>query len=378
MAGTIGVPNETAPGEHRVAVTPDVADRLAKVGYEVAVERGAGARAYFPDADYEAVGARLVGRDEALGADLVATVQPPADELEKLRAGAALVGFLQPLDRPALSAGLAARGVTAFSMELVPRITRAQKMDALSAMSTVAGYKAVLLAADTLPKFFPLLTTAAGTIRPAQVLVLGAGVAGLQALATARRLGAVTRAYDVRAAAREQVESVGATFVELALDTSDAEDRGGYAKALAEDEQARQVELLARHVAKADVVISTALIPGRPAPLLITEAGVEAMQSGSLILDLAAANGGNCAVTRPDERVLHGGVQVLGPTNLPAAMPLHASQMYARTLAALVTEFTADGAFAPDFEDEIVQRACVTHGGEVVNERVRGLLAVGS
>jgi NAD(P) transhydrogenase subunit alpha len=207
------------------------------------------------------------------------------------------------------------------------------------------------------------------------VLVLGAGVAGLQALATARRLGAVTSAYDVRPAAREQVESVGAKFVELELDTSDAEDKGGYAKALAKDDQARQVELLARHVAKADVVISTALIPGRAAPVLITEAGVEGMQPGSVILDLAAANGGNCAVTKADERVVHGGVQVFGPTNLPATMPLHASQMYARTLGALVTEFTADGAFVPDFDDEIIQGACLAHGGEVVHERVCGLLA---
>ena len=374
MAVTIGVPRETQPGEHRVALSPEMAARLGKEGYEVVVERGAGGRAYFPDADYEAQGARLGSRDEALGADVVVTVTPPTDELQKLRSGAALVGFLQPLDRPEIAAALAGRGVTAFAMELVPRITRAQKMDALSAMSTVSGYKAALLAADALPKFFPLLTTAAGTIRPAQVLVLGAGVAGLQALATARRLGAVTSAYDVRAAAREQVESVGARFVELALDTRDAEDRGGYAKALAEDEQARQVELLAQYVAKADVVISTALIPGRPAPVLITERGVEGMPSGSLILDLAAANGGNCTLTRADERVVHRGVQILGPTNLAATMPLHASQMYARTVTALLTEFTADGAFAPDFDDEIVRGACVTHGGEVVHERVRGLV----
>ncbi|MEM1042784.1 MAG: Re/Si-specific NAD(P)(+) transhydrogenase subunit alpha [Bacteroidota bacterium] len=373
MAVTIGVPRETARGEHRVALTPDVAARLAKAGYTVAVERGAGARAHFQDADYETVGARTVGRDEALGADLVATVRPPEDDLGALRSGAVLIGFLQPLDRPERAARLAERGVTAFSMELVPRITRAQKMDALSAMSTVAGYKAVLLAADTLPKFFPLLTTAAGTIRPAQVLVLGAGVTGLQALATARRLGAVTSGYDVRPAAREQVESVGATFVELDLDTGDAEDRGGYAKALAEDQQAQQVERLARYVAKADIVISTALIPGRPAPVLITEAGVEGMQPGSVIVDLAAPNGGNCAATQPDERVVHAGVHVLGPMNLPASMPLHASQMYARTLAALVTEFTEDGAFAPDFDDEIAQGACVTRDGAVVHERVKPL-----
>lgn len=370
----IGVPRETGPGENRVAITPDMADRLRKAGYDVAVERGAGEHAYFPDAEYEAQGARLVGRDEALGADLVATVAPPEDELGKLRAGAVVIGFLQPLDRPDLAAALAEQSVTALSMELVPRITRAQKMDALSAMSTVSGYKAVLLAADTLPKFFPLLTTAAGTIRPAQVLVLGAGVAGLQALATARRLGAVTSAYDVRPAAREQVESVGAKFVELELDTSDAEDQRGYAKALTADQQARQIELLARHVAKADIVISTALIPGRAAPVLITEAGVEGMNSGAVIIDLAAANGGNCALTKPDERVVRNGVQILGPTNLPASMPLHASQMYARTLTALVTEFTTDGAFTLNFDDEIIQGACVAHGGDVVNERVRGLL----
>ena len=370
----LGVPRETSVGETRVALTPDTVDKLASAGYDVIVERGAGEAAYFPDAEYEEKGARLVSRDEALGADLVATVTPPEDEIDKMRSGSALVGFLQPLDRPALSSALAERGVTAFSMEMVPRITRAQKMDALSAMSTVAGYKAVLVAADLLPKFFPLLTTAAGTIRPAQVLVLGAGVAGLQALATARRLGAVTSAYDIRPAAREQVESVGAKFVELELDTSDSEDKGGYAKALAEEQQRQQVELLARHVARADVVISTALIPGRAAPVLITEDGVEGMQPGSVILDLAAANGGNCAVTQADERVVHHDVQVFGPTNLPATMPLHASQMYARTLTALVTEFTADGAFAPDFEDEIVRGACVTHDGDVVHERVRGLL----
>ena len=371
----LGVPRETGPGETRVAITPDAVPRLTKAGHEVVVERGAGEAAYCPDADYEAQGARVGSRADALGADVVATVQPPEDELDALRSGAAVVGFLQPLDRPELAQALASRGVTALSMELVPRITRAQKMDALSAMSTVAGYKAVLLAADLLPKFYPLLTTAAGTIRPAQVLVLGAGVAGLQALATARRLGAVTSAYDIRPAAREQVESVGAKFVELELDTSDAEDKGGYAKALAEDQAARQVELLARHVAKADVVISTALIPGRAAPVLITQEGVEGMQPGSVVVDLAAANGGNCAVTQPDERVLHGDVQVVGPTNLPATMPLHASQMYARTLSALVLEFTDEGAFALDFDDEIAQGACVAHGGEVVHERVRGLLA---
>lgn len=375
MALTVGVLRETQPGERRVALTPETVGRLQKAGFEAVVERGAGESAFIPDAEFEAAGARLGTRAEALGADVVPVVQPPEGELDRLRPGAAVVGFLAPLDRPDLAAALAAQGVTAFAMELVPRITRAQKMDALSAMSTVAGYKAALLAADALPKFFPLLTTAAGTIRPAQVLVLGAGVAGLQALATARRLGAVTSAYDVRAAAREQVESVGAKFVELELDTADAEDRGGYAKALSEDQQARQVQLLARHVAKADAVITTALVPGRSAPVLLTEEGVEAMAPGSVVIDLAAANGGNCTLTRPDEAVRHGGVQILGPTNLAASMPLHASQMYARTVAAFLLEFTRDGAFAPDFEDEIVKGACVAHGGSVVHERVRALAA---
>ena len=260
-------------------------------------------------------------------------------------------------------------------MELVPRISRAQKMDALSAMSTVAGYRAVLLAAERLPKFFPLLTTAAGTVRPARVLVLGAGVARLQALATARRLGAVTAAYDVRAAAREQVESVGAAFVELDLDAGDAEDAGGYARALGADDQARQVEALAAHVAEHDVVITTALIPGRPAPRLVAAGGVEAMRPGSVVVDLAAPNGGNCALTEPGGEVVHAGVTVLGPLDLAADMPLHASEMYARTVAALVQEFVADdGTFAVDLDDEILSSAVVAHGGAVVNERVRARL----
>ncbi|MDX1439989.1 MAG: NAD(P) transhydrogenase subunit alpha, partial [Rubricoccaceae bacterium] len=272
---------------------------------------------------------------------------------------------------------LAGSGITAIAMELVPRITRAQKMDALSAMSTVAGYKAVLMAADTLPKFFPLLTTAAGTVRPAKVLILGAGVAGLQALATARRLGAVTAAYDIRPAAREQVESVGAQFIELELDTADSEDKGGYAKALAEDKQKRQIELLAKHIAEHDVVITTALIPGRPAPLLITRQGVEGMKPGSVIVDLAAPNGGNCELTKAGENITHQGVQILGPLNLPSGMPLHASQMYARTVAALIMEYLGEDGFALNFDDEIVQGSVVTRGGEVTNERVLQKLEVG-
>lgn len=357
-----------------MTVVPDVVARYRRAGLEVLVEPGAGARAYLPDAAYEAAGARLAPREVVLGADLLLTVTPPRDELSRLREGATLIGFLRPLDDPEGVAELAARGVTALALELVPRITRAQSMDALSAMSAVAGYKAVLLAADALPAFFPLLTTAAGTLRPAQVLVLGAGVAGLQALATARRLGAVTHGYDVRAAAREQVESVGARFVELDLPTPDAEAAGGYARALSAEEQARQVEALAQHVARADVVITTALVPGRPAPRLVTREGVEAMRPGSVIVDLAAPNGGNCELTQPDERVEHGGVQILGPTNLPAGMPLHASQMLARVLQNLVLAFTRDGTFAPDPDDEIVRACCVARGGAVVHEGVASAL----
>ncbi len=376
MPLTLGVPRETAPGEPRVALSPDAVKRLQRSGVDVLVERGAGETAFLSDAAFEAAGARLGSRADALGADLVATVQGlPDDALDALRDGAIVVGLLSPLDDPEASARLAERGATAIAMELVPRITRAQKMDALSAMSTVAGYRAVLIAAERLPKFFPLLTTAAGTVRPARVLVLGAGVAGLQALATARRLGAVTAAYDVREAAREQVESVGASFVTLDLDTADAEDAGGYAKALDADQQARQVEALAAHLAEHDVVITTALIPGRPAPRLITQAGVEGMRPGSVIVDLAAPNGGNCALTTPGEEVTHADVTILGPLDLAAGMPLHASEMYARTVAALVQEFLTDeGTFGIDLDDEILAGAVVAYGGAVVHERVRSLL----
>jgi H+-translocating NAD(P) transhydrogenase subunit alpha len=370
----LGVPRETVPGERRVALTPDAVQKLVGGGADVVVETGAGAAAYAPDEAYVAAGARIGTRADALGADVVATVQGPSPEdLPLLRSGSALIGMLRPLDDPRRMEALAGTGVTVLAMELVPRTTRAQKMDALSAMATVAGYRAVLVAAEALPRFFPLLTTAAGTIRPAKVLVLGAGVAGLQAIATARRLGAVVSAYDVRAAAAEEARSLGARFVELALDTAGAEGGGGYAAALDEERQRRQVELLAEHVSASDVVISTALIPGRAAPLLVSEAGVRGMSPGSVVVDLAAPNGGNCALTRPGETVDVGGVRVLGPLNLPAEMPAHASQMYARTVAAMISEFTRDGAFAPDPEDEIVRGACVARGGEIVHERLRAL-----
>ena len=372
----IGVPAESTFDERRVALAPDAIRRLGRAGAVVVVEHGAGASAFVPDAAFEAAGATLGTRADALAADLVATVRGLApDDLGRLREGAVVVGLLRPLDDPAAAVALAEAGATAIAMELVPRTTRAQKMDALSAMSTVAGYRAVLLAAERLPKFFPLLTTAAGTVRPARVLVLGAGVAGLQALATARRLGAVTAAYDVRTAAREQVESVGATFVELDLGAGDAEDARGYAKALTDDQQARQREQLAALVADYDVVVTTALIPGRPAPLLVTDAGVAAMAPGSVVVDLAAPNGGNCAATVPGETAVVGGVSILGPLDLASDMPFHASEMYGRTVAALVTEFLDDdGVFAVDLEDEILAGAVVAHGGAVVHPRVRALL----
>ena len=375
MPVRVGVPKETAPLERRVALVPEVVARLVKAGAEVLVESGAGALSYIPDAAYEAAGARVGTRAQAHAADVVARVQAPAPEdLALLSGGATVIGFLRPLDDPQGVARLAATGATALAMELVPRTTRAQKMDALSAMATIAGYRAVLVAAETLPKFFPLLTTAAGTIRPAKVLVLGAGVAGLQAIATARRLGALVSAYDVRAAAAEQVESVGGKFIELELDTTGAEGAGGYAAALDAERQRRQVELLVPHVGGSDVVISTALVPGMPAPLLVSEDAVRAMTPGSVILDLAAPNGGNCALTRKGDVAEVNGVRIFGPLNLPAEMPVHASQMYARTVAAMITEFVKDGEFRRDFDDDIFKSACVAHAGEVANDRVRGVL----
>jgi len=379
MAFTIGIPRETADGETRVALIPDVAERLQQTidGVEVEVESGAGRDAYHTDADYEAAGCTVVDRDAAFGADVVAKVAPPSDdEVEAFSEGQALIGFLDPLSRPETAQALAERGVTALAMELVPRISRAQKMDALSAMSSLGGYRATLRAAERLPKFFPLLTTAAGTIRPARVLVLGAGVAGLQAIATAKRLGAKVFGYDVREPTREEVESLGANFVTLEVDIEADQDESGYAEKVEEEKQERQPELLKPHIAEADVVITTALIPGQPAPLLINESAVEAMDPGSVIMDLAAANGGNCAYTRADEAVTEHDVQILGPTNLPAEMPVHASQLYAQTISAMIEEFAADGAFTPDFDDDIFAGACLTHDGAVRNERVRGLLGL--
>lgn len=376
MALRIGVPAETAVGERRVALVPEVVRRLVQQGMEVWVAKGAGTGAYFPDAAYADVGAHMVSQEEAWGADVVVHVQPPSEEeIALMRSGSVLIGFLSPLDQPEVADRLARQGVVALAMELVPRISRAQKMDALSAMAAVAGYKAVLIAANLLPKFFPLLTTAAGTVRPASVLVLGAGVAGLQAIATARRLGARVSAYDIRDVVKEEVQSLGATFVELPFEVPDAQDVSGYAKALAEEKQRQQAQLLVPHIGRADVVISTAQVPGRRAPVLITEEAVAAMQPGSVIIDLAAPNGGNCVLTQPGETVIHNGVQIVGPLNLPAEMPVHASQMYARTLLAMIQEFATPEGFKPNFEDEIFRGVCLTYNGEVVNERVRALLA---
>jgi NAD(P) transhydrogenase subunit alpha len=366
---------ETVAGERRVALTPDAAKLLGRAKLEVAVESGAGAAAGYPDADYEKAGARVEpDAGKLLGAaDAVAAVQSGPALAGRMRRGALLIGLLRPLDEPAQARALAATGVTSFALELVPRITRAQSMDVLSSQANLAGYRAVLLAANTLAKAFPMMSTAAGTIAAARVLVIGAGVAGLQAIATARRLGAVVEAYDVRPAVKEQVESLGARFVELALETAGAEDAGGYAKQQSEEFLARQRELLGQRVKANDVVITTALVPGRRAPLLVEEAAVRGMRPGSVVVDLAAESGGNCALTRADETVDVGGVRVLGPTNLPSEVAFHASQMYARNVASLLQHLVKDGQPVLDFEDPITRESVLTHEGEIKNERVKGL-----
>jgi NAD(P) transhydrogenase subunit alpha len=358
----VGVPRESAPGERRVALVPEVVSRLASGGFEVLVEAGAGDAASFPDAAYEEAGARI-GSDP-WDADAVVKVQPPsADEAARLHEGQILIGFLQPLtDREGIER-LAGRGVTAFAMESIPRITRAQPMDALSSQATVSGYKATLLAAERLPKFFPMLMTAAGTVAPAKVLVLGAGVAGLQAIATARRLGAVVTGFDVRPVVREQIESLGASWLDLGIVGEETE--GGYAQELSEEQQRQQQEELEARLPEFDVVITTALIPGRPAPPLIPAAAVAAMRPGSVIVDLAAEAGGNCELTAPGEVVEREDVTIVGLTNLPSTMPYHASQLYARNVSALLHHLAPEGEPVLDFEDEITAGACVTRKEEV-------------
>jgi H+-translocating NAD(P) transhydrogenase subunit alpha len=364
----VGVAKETAAGERRVALVPDAVGRLAGSGMDVAVETGAGVEASFFDAAYEGQGGRVVEAVLA-EADLICKVQKPSpEEIARLREGATLIAFLQPLVNADLVSALAERRVTSFSMDSIPRITRAQPMDALSSQGTVAGYKAALLAASHLGKFFPMLTTAAGTIPPAKVLILGAGVAGLQAIATARRLGAVVSAFDVRPVVKEQVESLGASFLEL--DVEGAEGVGGYAVALSEDQHAREQELISRHAQESDAVITTALIPGQPAPVLITADAVRGMRPGAVIVDLAAEAGGNCAATEPGETVIRDGVTIIGELNLPSTMPVHASQMYSRNLLSLLTHLIHDGELVLDFDDEITRETCVTHDGRVLKEPI--------
>jgi NAD(P) transhydrogenase subunit alpha len=353
----IGVPRETQPGERRVALVPDVIGRLREAGFDILVERGAGAAASFRDADYEQAGAQLV--DDAFEADAVVKVRKPIEEeLGRLRDGQVLIAFLEPLTDADGIERLASRGVYAFAMESIPRITRAQPMDALSSQSTVAGYKSVLLAAERLPKFFPMLMTAAGTVPPAKVLVLGAGVAGLQAIATARRLGAVVTGFDVRSVVKEQIESLGATFLELGVRAEEA--AGGYAQELSEEEQRLQQEELAARIPEYDVVVTTALVPGRPAPKLIPAAAVEAMRPGSVIVDLAAEAGGNCELTEPGEEIEHAEVRIVGFTNLASSMPAHASQLYARNVGALLQHLAPEGELTLDWDDEITSQTCVT------------------
>ena len=371
----IGVPTEQFPGEHRVALVPASIAPLKKAGFDVLVERGAGARAGFPDSAYEEKGAQIAAsRAEVFGADVVLQVR--AGDVALMRQGQVIVGMADPLGAPEAVREIAARGVTAFALELIPRITRAQSMDVLSSMATIAGYKAVLLAANTLPRMFPLLTTAAGTITPAHVFIVGVGVAGLQAIATARKLGAVVEAYDVRPAVKEQVQSVGAKFVELPLETGQAEDQGGYAKAQDESFYQRQREMMARVVAANDVVITTAVVPGKKAPILVTADMVRGMAPGSVVVDLAAERGGNCELTRADQVVVERGVTILGPTDLPSTVPYHASQMYAKNMTTFLLHLVKDGALKVDTSDEITRDTLIARGGEVANARVRSALGL--
>ena len=379
----VGVPKETFPGERRVALIPAMLPALERAGIEVLVETGAGVAAGFPDDAFTEKGAKLASSRKELfeKAQVIAQVRalganPEAGraDLDLLRKDQVVVGICEPLSEPQAARDLAKRGVTLLSMELMPRITRAQSMDVLSSMATIAGYKAVLLAADQLPRMFPMMMTAAGTLAAAHVFIVGAGVAGLQAIATARKLGAVVEAYDVRPAVKEQVQSLGAKFVEMELDAGESEDSGGYAKAMGEEFYRRQREMMMQVVAANDVVITTAAVPGKKAPVLVTQAMVEGMHPGSVVVDLAAERGGNCELTRPGEKVVHQGVTILGPLNIPAAVPYHASQMYAKNLSTFLLHLTRDGELVLDAEDEITAGTLVTRDGDVVHPRVREAL----
>jgi len=375
----VAVPKEIYPGERRVALIPQAVPALIKAGLEVAIEAGAGESANSPDKDFEAQGARVEQDRHSLlaQADIVLMVRGPgsypdfpAADLDALKAGSTLISFTEPLAQPEIMKELAERKLTVFSMELMPRTTRAQSMDALSSMATIAGYKAVLAAADASPKLFPMFMTAAGTITPSRVFVLGAGVAGLQAIATARRLGAVVEAFDIRPAVKEEVESLGAKFVQLELETEEAQDSGGYARAQSEDFYRRQQELMAERIKNSDVVITTAAVPGKKSPVLISEEVVASMRPGSVIVDIAADKGGNCAVTKPGEKIVHKGVIVIGPLNIPAAVPVHASQMYAKNISTFLLHMVKEGKLELDLEDEITKGAMVAHGGKLVHQAV--------
>jgi NAD(P) transhydrogenase subunit alpha len=382
VAVSIGVPRETFPGERRVALVPRACDALGKLGASVVVEQSAGAEAGFLDEQYASRGARLASRKEVFQADIIVQVRslganPEVGraDLPLLRSGQTVIGFGEPLTALEQDSELARAGVSFFAMELMPRITRAQSMDALSSMATIAGYRAVLLAATALPKIFPMLMTAAGTVTPARVLILGAGVAGLQAIATARRMGAVVSAYDVRSAVKEQIESLGAKFVVLDIDTGASEDKGGYAKAMDEAFYRRQRELLTNVIREQDVVISTAAVPGKKAPILITAEMASALAPGSVIVDVAAERGGNCELTRPGETVVHQGINILGPLNLASSAPFHASQMYSSNVTSFLKLMLGkDGAFQVNRDDEIIRETLVTYGNEVVHKGVSELL----
>ena len=372
MSVTIGVLRESAPGETRVALVPEVADKLARDGARVVMERGAGERARFPDSLFKSVVWADGAQSVLAGSGVILTVQPlTVGQIGELKPSAAVIGFMQPHARAAEVRELVARGITSFAMELVPRISRAQSMDALSSQASIAGYKAVLIAASHLQKFLPMLTTAAGTIRPSQVLIIGAGVAGLQAIATARRLGAVVEAYDVRGATREQVKSLGARFVDTGVS---AEGSGGYARELTAEERAKQQEVLDARIAAADAVISTAAVPGRPAPRIISRAVVERMRAGSVVVDIAAEQGGNCELTQAGEVIEHRGVRVVGPVNLAAELAYNASEMYARNLYNFLKPALVKGELAIDWSDEVFAQSCLTHGGEIKHAATAGAL----
>ncbi len=378
-----GIPKETFPGENRVALIPDMIRSLTKAGLEVIIESGAGENAGFSDDLYLAKGAGIVKTRKELysTADIILQVRGPGANPEKssadmeiMREGQVIIGYMEPYTEPEIVSGLAAKGTVSFAMELMPRITRAQSMDSLSSMATIAGYKAVLIAAGTLPKMFPMMMTAAGTVKPARVFIIGAGVAGLQAIASSKRLGAVVQAYDVRPVVKEQVESLGGKFVEMEIDASGSEDKGGYAKVMDEEFYRKQRELMTKVISENDVVITTAAVPGKKAPILITEEMVKGMAPGSVIVDIAAERGGNCELTKPGESINVHGVTILGPLNIPSDIPFHSSQMYSKNITNFLLSMIKEGKPEFNMEDEIVSGTILTKGGKIVNAAISGLL----